>query len=193
MSMPPLQPPYRISIVGCSGAGKTTLARALAERLAIPHVELDALYHQEGWKPQEREELRRQTLAATPPDGQWVVCGNYEDTVGTELRARANQIVFLDLPRGLVMRRIISRSAKRVVSREELWNGNRERWLNLLHPNPKHNIVLWAFTLWGPYRRRYRHALHSGAWHHAAVYHFTRPEQVTRWLGTLEAVQRPIS
>ncbi|MEM6716595.1 MAG: AAA family ATPase, partial [Cyanobacteria bacterium P01_C01_bin.147] len=33
---------YRIAVVGTAGAGKTPLAKAIAEVLDIPHVELDA-------------------------------------------------------------------------------------------------------------------------------------------------------
>jgi shikimate kinase len=36
-------------MVGTSGSGKTTVARALAARLDIPFVELDAIYNQRGW------------------------------------------------------------------------------------------------------------------------------------------------
>ena len=30
-----------ICVIGCSGGGKTTLARALGERLALPHLSMD--------------------------------------------------------------------------------------------------------------------------------------------------------
>ena len=39
----------RISIIGTSGCGKTTLARQLCQRLAIPHIELDALHWEANW------------------------------------------------------------------------------------------------------------------------------------------------
>ena len=35
----------RINIIGASGVGKTTLGRALAERLGLPHFDSDAYYH----------------------------------------------------------------------------------------------------------------------------------------------------
>ena len=41
----------RVSIVGNAGSGKSTLAQALAACLDVPHIELDALFHQPGWQP----------------------------------------------------------------------------------------------------------------------------------------------
>ncbi len=34
----------RVNIIGTSGSGKSTLARRLSEKLAIPYVEMDALF-----------------------------------------------------------------------------------------------------------------------------------------------------
>ena len=36
--------PRRINVVGTSGSGKTTVAGAIAERLGLPHIEMDALF-----------------------------------------------------------------------------------------------------------------------------------------------------
>lgn len=34
----------RVNIIGTSGSGKSTLARCLSEKLAIPYIEMDALF-----------------------------------------------------------------------------------------------------------------------------------------------------
>ena len=49
----------RVVVYGPSGSGTSTLARALAERLAVPVVELDAIYHgRPGWDDLSRDEFR---------------------------------------------------------------------------------------------------------------------------------------
>jgi len=68
----------RFVVVGSSsGAGKTTFARALAARLALPHIELDALHWQQtGWELPEREVFRERVDRATSAEA-WVLDGNY--------------------------------------------------------------------------------------------------------------------
>jgi len=53
----------RISIVGSSGSGKTTVGRALAVRLALPYVELDEIFHQPGWVDLPLDEFRGRASA----------------------------------------------------------------------------------------------------------------------------------
>ncbi len=65
---------------------------------------------------------------------------------------------------------------------KELWKGNRERWWNLLHPSPKENIILWAWTNWSRYRKQYRTSLTNGDWSHARVDHLETIEQVRAFL-----------
>src|SRR5262245_1969370 len=66
----------RVSVVGCSGAGKSTIAAALAARLGVVHLELDSLYHQAGWTQLEPEEFCRRAGEVTAQEG-WVIDGNY--------------------------------------------------------------------------------------------------------------------
>src|ERR1017187_1525754 len=64
----------RVSVIGNAGSGKSALARALAARLGVPHVELDGIYHQPGWIPLAGEEFVRRVGAAAAGDG-WVIDG----------------------------------------------------------------------------------------------------------------------
>src|ERR671934_546543 len=117
----------RIVVVGTSGSGKTTVAREVARRLGVPHVELDALYHGPGWAETPPEEFRRRVAAAMDGDG-WVVDGNYESKLGDLVLRRADTVVWLDLPLRVALTRVTRRTIRRIRTGEELWSGNRESW-----------------------------------------------------------------
>ncbi|HEX6147283.1 MAG TPA: adenylate kinase [Acidimicrobiia bacterium] len=160
---------HRVSVVGNSGSGKTTVARAISDRLGIPHLELDAIYHQPGWSARPEAEMRRLLTEFVEQD-RWVVDGNYTSLgVADLVWPRADTLVWLDLPRRVVMRQVISRTIRRVSTGEELWNGNRERWGNLVDPRPGRNIILWAWTRQAQVRRGYEQRLGDGSWDHLDV------------------------
>ena len=70
----------RILVLGTTGSGKTTLARKLAEKLDQPHIELDALYWNPGWKVKPLENFRKEVAEAVSGDA-WVIDGNYTSKV----------------------------------------------------------------------------------------------------------------
>lgn len=146
-------PGRRISVVGCSGSGKTTLARQLARQLGYRHIELDALYHQPNWQPL-ADDLFLQQVNEQLQGEHWVVEGNYS-LVRPQILKHSDMVIWLDLPRATVMRQVILRTFKRLLSRETLWNGNRERWRNLFKLNPRQSILAWAWTRYPVYRQRY--------------------------------------
>jgi GTPase SAR1 family protein len=117
----------KIVVVGTSGSGKTTVARELARRHGVPHVELDALFHGPNWAETPAEEFRRRVAAATDGDG-WVVDGNYESKLGDLVLGRADTVVWLDLPLRVALARVTRRTVGRIRTGEELWSGNRESW-----------------------------------------------------------------
>jgi adenylate kinase family enzyme len=117
---------HRILVKGSSGAGKTTLAAALAERLDLPHVELDALHHGPNWTAASAAELQARVLRILDDERGWVVDGNYESKLGSMIVERAEVIVWLDLPLKTKLARLGRRTASRWLRNQELWNGNRE-------------------------------------------------------------------
>src|SRR5436305_15084117 len=66
----------RIAVLGMTATGKSTLARHLARRLGVPHVELDGIIHGPNWVDLSDEEFHARTAEALCGDG-WVVDGNY--------------------------------------------------------------------------------------------------------------------
>jgi len=54
----------RVSVVGTSGVGKSTVSRELARRLGASWLELDSVYHQVGWAPLDAGEFRARVAAA---------------------------------------------------------------------------------------------------------------------------------
>ena len=133
----------RVSVVGNSGSGKSTLGQSLAVALGAEFLELDSVNHQADWEPLPIEEFRRR-VAAVVADERWVIDGNY-GRVRDLVWARADTVIWLDLPRRTVMRRVIWRSLRRVAGRVELWNGNRERWRNLFTLDTEESVIAWAW------------------------------------------------
>lgn len=175
----------RISIVGSSGSGKTTLARTLAARLDIAHVELDSIYHQPNWQPLPDEDFRSRVQAVVNTDA-WVVDGNYHRTgVQDILWTRADTVIWLDLSRATTMWRVGTRSLKRAFTRQELWNGNRESWTNLVHPDPTINIVMWTWTRHTATRDRYAGASRDPRWSHLTWIRIPNQSAIDRFVDSV--------
>jgi hypothetical protein len=93
----------------------------------------------------------------------WVVDGNYS-VVQDIVWARADTVVWFDLPFALVMAQIIRRTVRRAILRTELWNGNREPWRNLISLDPQKSVIAWAATHHRSYHERYLAAQADPHW-----------------------------
>jgi adenylate kinase family enzyme len=175
----------RVSVVGNSGSGKSTLARELATILGGTHLELDGVYHQPGWAPLPLDEFRR-VVAATVAQDRWVIDGNYSG-VRSITWDRADTVVWLDLPKRTVMRQIVGRTLRRVATREELWNGNREHFGNLLRWDPEQSVISWAWHSHVKYRDRYTAAAADPANAHLTFVRLTSRRDITRFLAEAAA------
>ncbi len=170
----------RVSVVGTSGAGKSTLARALAGVLGADFLELDSVYHQAGWVPLPDEEYRARVGLVTAGE-RWVIDGNYSK-VRDIVWARADTVVWLDLPRRTVMRRIIWRTLRRIAGRVELWNGNRERWRNFFTLDKEESVIVWAWQTHAANRAKYEAAMADPGNSHLRFVRLTSPAAVRRFL-----------
>ena len=146
----------RILVAGASGSGKTTLAARVGRALDVPHVEIDALHWHAGWTPNPSFE---QEVAALAASERWVTEGQYS-SARPLLAARADLLVWLDLPRQTVLTRVVARTLRRRLLRVELWHGNQEPPLRTFFTDPEH-IVRWSMSTRGLYPDRVRQALRN--------------------------------
>lgn len=113
----------RISIIGHTGCGKSTLARKVSEKLSIPHIHIDRFWFAAGGnrlKPGESEERERVRAyvaehvreAVEAPD--WVSDGFYPHTQNL-IADNADIIVHLDIP----LWRRLANHFERVLQRSE--------------------------------------------------------------------------
>jgi adenylate kinase family enzyme len=97
----------RVMVVGCSGAGKSTFSRRLAEATGLPRVELDNAYWRPGWTMPPKDEWLAKVveLCAEPT---WILDGNYTSSLHIRL-PHADTVIWLDYPRLVCIRRVLAR------------------------------------------------------------------------------------
>ncbi|MFL6256137.1 MAG: DNA topology modulation protein [Pyrinomonadaceae bacterium] len=115
----------RVLVIGSGGAGKSTFARRLGERLGLPVIHLDRAYWRAGWVEPSKDEWCRNVEAMCARES-WVMDGNYSGTLDVRLAA-CDAVVFLDLPRTVCTWRVIKRALRyRGAGRPDMAEGCRE-------------------------------------------------------------------
>jgi adenylate kinase family enzyme len=126
--------PYkRIVVIGTTSSGKSTLAKRLAEKIGGDFIELDALHWEPNWVGAKPEVFRERAETATSSQV-WVVAGNYH-TVRDLIWSKAQAVIWLDYSLPILFWRLLTRTVRRWITQEELWNGNREAFW-------------WHFKIW---------------------------------------------
>jgi adenylate kinase family enzyme len=167
----------RIVVIGVSGSGKTTFAHQLALRLGYPHIEMDAVHWLPNWVEMPTERFRDQIKTLASADA-WVMDGNYSK-VRDIVWARSDTIVWLDYPLPVILSRLLRRTMRRVVTRETLWNGNRE---NLQNHLKRDSVIVWALRTYPRYRRTYPMLFQQPEYSHLKVARLTTPNIAQLWL-----------
>ncbi len=171
----------RVVVVGTSCSGKTTLARQLAGVLGAPHVELDGIHWMSGWRERSVDEVRRMAVEAAAAE-RWVMDGNYS-AVRDIVWGRATAVVWLNYPFRVVLWRALSRTTRRVITREELFSGNREGFRQSFLS--RDSIILWVIASYRRVRREYRRILDGGDYPHLRVIELRGPREAEALIAAL--------
>ena len=119
----------RIVVLGIPGAGKSTFARSLGERLDLPVHHLDRYFWNPGWKASSRE-VFNENLTELLEQDRWILDGNYRRTIPYRLQY-ADTAIHLDLPRRVAMYRVFRRIlAYRNGGRPDMADACPERWFD---------------------------------------------------------------
>lgn len=168
--------PRRVLIAGVSGVGKTTLAKRIGAVADIPHTELDALFHGPDWTPRPSFLDDVRGLAA---QDSWVTEWQYK-SARPMLARRADVLVWLDLPFwATTFPRVVGRTVRRRIRREEIWNGNVEPPFRRILTDREY-IVRWAIAT----RHKYREAVPrlEADFAGLTVVRLQSPREVDGWL-----------
>lgn len=174
----------RIVVIGTPGVGKTTLAQHLAALYAYPFVDLDALFWGPDWTPASPEEFRQRVAAALSVP-RWAVGGNYSGARDIVWK-RADTIIWLDYSLAVTFWRLLRRTIRRILSREELWSGNRETWKAQFWS--RDSLLLSAIKTYHQRKAKFRRELAQPERSHLRSLRFTCPRSCEHWLRQLRVM-----
>ena len=164
---------HRAVILGTSGAGKSTVARALSDIYRSPHIDLDDLTTG-TYPPVIGEAFVRQVREVlAQPD--WIIDGDYQRRLGDLVLSRAEVAVWLDLPLRVSLARMWRRTSQSVRNGELTLRPGLIRWV--------------AHEVRSHIRRRATMRRRLGAHPSLRVVHLRSQQQVDAWLASQSSSQ----
>ena len=165
----------RILIIGGPGGGKSTLTRALSQRLDLPVTHLDQIWWTPGWINRDLEDYRARVAAIVDQDC-WIIDGNYSNSFDLRM-PRADTIIWVDQPRRVCMRRILWRALSQLGrTRADVAPGCPERF------NLEFFLYVWNFNRDSRPKIVEGLAEHGG---HAKLVHLKSDREIARFIASL--------
>ena len=156
--------------------------------MSIPHVELDALHWEPNWVEASLE-VFRQRVSEAVDESRWVVDGNYSK-VRDLVWGRADTVVWLDYSFTLVFWRVVIRTIRRILTKEELWNGNRERLSSLIGGD---SMPYWVIKTYSKQKREFPKLFSQPEYSHKKFISHGTPKETDAWLESLTEHSSPQS
>ena len=175
-----VRPFERLLVLGCGGAGKSTLAAELGQLTGLPVVHLDRMYWLPGWTHRTREEFD-ELLAAELEKERWIIDGDFHRTLPRRLE-RCDAVVVLDYPgvvcaAGIIRRRLQYRGK----TRSSMTEGCPERLDG--------EFVRWVLNYRRAVRPEHMKIIAQAAEEHSPqVFILRNRRQTRRWLTALGAI-----
>jgi adenylate kinase family enzyme len=148
-------------------------------------VELDALNWAPSWTMVPLDVFRERVARTVEGEG-WVIDGNYSGRGARELVwPRADTVIWLDPPLGVIFARLLARALRRVRSHEEIWPGTgiRETYRNQFLS--RDSLFWWALKTYRRRRRELPLVLARPEHAHLSVHRFRRPAEAASWLSRI--------
>lgn len=178
----------RIHVFGSSCSGKSTLAAELAGLLNAPFVELDALNWLPGWVGLDKTDpayLMERFDAATTSES-WVVGGSYHTFATQTFWPRLDTVIFLDLPRWLLLQRVVRRSWRRWRDHELLWGTNYESFWKQFALWRKHeSLIWWIWTTYDKKQQQFADIKTDPRWQHIKIIHLRGTWEIAAFRSSL--------
>ncbi len=170
----------RINVIGSSASGKSTFSRQLAKKMAIPYIEMDAIFWLPNWQQPSDEVFFTELKQALAPTA-WVLDGNYNRSVPIKWE-QVDTIIWLDYSLARTAYQSITRALKHSISGKELWpnTGNVETFKKAFFS--KDSVILWSLQNYHHNRRRYLRVKTDPQFAHIEFVHLTSPRQAQRYI-----------
>lgn len=173
----------RIVIIGTTSSGKSTLAKKLAEKIHAEHIELDALHWEPNWV-EAPDDVMRERVAKALQSETWVVAGNYQQ-MRDLIWSKAQAIIWLDYSFPIVFWRLLTRTIRRVVTKEKLFAGNVEdAWMHLKLWS-ENSLFHWLFKTYWRRKREYPLLFSMPEHQHIKVFRFKTQAETDEWLNQI--------
>jgi ABC-type dipeptide/oligopeptide/nickel transport system ATPase component len=173
----------RVNVVGCSGSGKSALARRLSERLKHPYIEMDAIFWKKNWTQSSEDEFFGRLEKALSRE-KWVLDGNYDRTMHIKWRS-VTAVIWVDYSFARTLSQAVRRTLRRAWSGAEIWpgTGNRESFFRTFFT--KDSILLWTIRTHKRVRMRYEARMADPNFRHIRFIRLRSPTEANAFLDSL--------